>query len=49
VKEKKEERRRGIRIGWINERTGKRSRGNKKYRYKRNKEKEERNYFVYPP
>jgi hypothetical protein len=30
VKEKKVERRRGIRIGWINERTEKRSRGNRK-------------------
>jgi hypothetical protein len=30
VKEKKEERIRGIRIGWINERAGKISWGNKK-------------------
>jgi hypothetical protein len=49
MKEKKEEKRRGIRIEWINERSGKRSRGNMKERHKTNKGKEERNHFVRPP
>jgi hypothetical protein len=47
VKEK-EERRRGIRIGWINERTKQKVHGEVGM-YKRNKGKEERNYFVHPP